>query len=72
MRIQYEIIRRHLDEHKYLRKIQSRDEAVESFINDYGWLVRELYCTQICEMREGCNISCQLSQSGDLLKNHVK
>jgi len=53
MRIQYEIIRRHLDEHKYLRKIQSRDEAVESFINDYGWLVRELYCTQICEMREG-------------------
>ena len=72
MRAQREIISRHLDEHKYLRHIIDREEAVGTFVEDYGWLIRELYCTKICSKRDGCKIANQLSASGDLLKDHLK
>ena len=72
MRTQMDIVKKHLDEHKYLRKISDRNIALESFISDYGWLVREFYCTRICEEKCSCNIATELSRSGDLLKNHLK
>lgn len=72
MRTETEIIRKHLDEHKYLRKIGDTQEALASFINDYGWLIRELYCTRICEQRISCDIALELSRSGDLLSTHIK
>jgi hypothetical protein len=72
MKAQMEIISKHLDEHKYLRSITDKEEALTSFINDYGWLIRELYCTRICEKRSECEIALQLSSSGDLLRNHQK
>lgn len=71
MKTQLEVIGRHLDEHKYLRQIADRNEALDSFIRDYGWLIREMYCTKICQLREGCQIAAHLSQSGDLLKDHL-
>jgi len=72
MKTQFDVIQKHLDEHKYLRHIDDKNEALESFISDYGWLIRELYCTRICEKREGCSIAMQLSSSGDLLSHHSK
>jgi hypothetical protein len=72
MKTQLEVVRKHLDEHMYLRKISDRNKALETFISDYGWLIRELYCTKICECREGCQIATELSSSGDLLSKHVK
>ena len=72
MKTQLEVVRRHLDEHKYLRKIEDKDEALDSFIKDYGWLIREMYCTKVCEKREGCEIASQMSSSGDLLSKRVK
>ena len=72
MKAQMEVISKHLDEHKYLRNIEGKEEALTSFINDYGWLIRELYCTRICEKRSECEIALQLSSSGDLLRNHQK
>jgi hypothetical protein len=71
MKTQLEVARKHLDEHKYLRGIENKNAALESFINDYGWLMRELYCTKICDKRDDCKIAMQLSASGDLLKNHI-
>lgn len=71
MKTQLEVVGRHLDEHKYLRRIEDKNEALDSFIADYGWLIRELYCTKICELREGCEIASRLSQSGDLLRDHL-
>lgn len=71
MKTQLEVIGRHLDEHKYLRQIADKNEALDSFIRDYGWLIREMYCTKICERREGCQIAAHLSSSGDLLKDHL-
>jgi len=69
---QMDVISKHLDEHKYLRNINGKEEAMESFIADYGWLIRELYCTRICEHRTICEVAMQLSESGDLLRNHNK
>jgi hypothetical protein len=71
MKTQMDVIQKHLDEHKYLRQMENKDEALQSFISDYGWLIRELYCTRICEKREGCTIAAELSSSGDLLSKRI-
>ena len=72
MKAQMDVVSKHLDEHKYLRNMADKQQALESFISDYGWLIRELYCTRICEHRQKCEIAVQLSSSGDLLRNHIK
>ena len=72
MKAQRDIISRHLEEHKYLRHIADREEAVSTFIKDYGWLMREMYCTKICSKKDNCPVALELSASGDLLRNHVK
>lgn len=66
-----DVIKKHLDEHKYLRKLEDREAALESFIGDYGWLIRELYCTRICEKSEDCEIADKLKDTGDLLRDHL-
>ena len=68
---QMDVVVKHIDEHKYLRNIGDKQIALESFINDYGWLIRELYCTRICDKRSGCEIALRLSSSGDLLRDHI-
>ena len=72
MKAQLEVVMKHLDEHKYLRHMDDKDEALASFIKDYGWLIREMYCSKICSVREGCEIATQMSSSGDLLRDHNK
>ena len=72
MLTQMDVISKHLDEHKYLRNIDDKEKALSSFIDDYGWLIREMYCTKVCEKRVGCEIASQLSSSGDLLRNRKK
>lgn len=72
MKAQLEVVKKHLDEHKYLRRIEDSNEALDSFIKDYGWLIREMYCSKICSVREDCEVASQMSSSGDLLRNHVK
>ena len=72
IKTQCEIVKKHIDEHKYLRKIDDKNEALESFIFDYGWLIREIYCTTVCENRENCQIADDLKESGDLLSKRVK
>jgi len=72
MKTQLDVISKHSDEHKYLRNISDKNEALASFINDYGWLMRELYCTRICEHRDTCEVALKLRQDGDLLRHHNK
>jgi hypothetical protein len=72
MKAQRDIISRHLDEHRYLRHIDDKEQAVSTFVEDYGFLIREMYCTGICSKRTECQIANQLSASGDLLRNHIR
>ena len=69
MKTQMGVIERHLGEHKWLRKIEDDNQALESFINDYGWLIREMYCAHVCEEREDCEIADKLKKEGDLLRH---
>jgi trehalose-6-phosphate synthase len=48
------IMRRHLDKHKYYRGIADREKAVESFVSDYAWLMREMYCDKVCPNSKDC------------------
>jgi hypothetical protein len=70
MKAQLEVVMKHLDEHKYLRHMDDKDEALASFIKDYGWLIREMYCSKICSVQDGCEIATRMSSSGDLLRDH--
>ena len=69
MKTEMKVIHKHLDEHSYLRQIDNKTDALTSFINDYGWLIRELYCTKICQDRSICAVAVELDRNGDLLRN---
>ena len=49
------IIARHVEKHKYFHKIIDKEEAINDFIKDYGWIMREMYCDKLCP-----NIDCEI------------
>ena len=51
---QVDIIERHVDDHKWFQMIVDRNEAVRDFIEKYGFIMREFYCSRICEERFVC------------------
>ena len=57
LQIQLEIIERHIDKHKWFRGIKNEDEAVLDFIGKYGFIMREFYCSRICEKRFDCEVA---------------
>lgn len=57
LQIQLEIIQRHIDKHKWFRGIKNEDEAVLDFIDKYGFIMREFYCSRICDNRFDCEIA---------------
>lgn len=54
---QIDIIERHVDDHKWFLQIEDRNEAVRDFIEKYGFIMREFYCSRICEERFICKIA---------------
>lgn len=67
-----DVLKKHLPEHKFLRHLNSEAEAEISFISDYGWLIKEMYCSHICSQRETCDIAHQIKVHGDLLRDRVE
>ncbi len=51
---QIDIIERHVDDHKWFQQIEDRNEAVRDFVEKYGFIMREFYCSRICEERFNC------------------
>jgi hypothetical protein len=49
-----EIIRRHLDEHKWFQHIADPEEAKKDFSAKFGWIMKELICGFACEQRYEC------------------
>jgi hypothetical protein len=49
-----EIIRKHLDEHKWFQHIADPEEAIKDFMVKFGWIVQELICGFACEQRFDC------------------
>ncbi|MBN1904857.1 MAG: hypothetical protein JW927_07150 [Deltaproteobacteria bacterium] len=56
---QIEIIERHVDDHKWFMQIADRNEATRDFIEKYGFIMREFYCSRVCEQRFTCEIARQ-------------
>jgi len=54
---QIDIIERHVDQHKWFQQIEDRDEAIRDFIEKYGFIMREFYCSRICEDRFDCSLA---------------
>ena len=54
LEIEIEVIKRHLDEHKYCNHIANANDGVQDFIVKYGWLMREFYCNYVCAERKNC------------------
>ena len=55
---QKDIIERHVDQHKWFQQINNQEEAVRDFIEKYGFIMREFYCSRIC----GDRFECELAQ----------
>ena len=58
--VEVKVIRKHLSDHKWFRHIQNDEDAIANFIQEYGWLMREMYCNCVCESRAECSIADKL------------
>lgn len=64
LRIERSIIQKHIDRHMWFQHISDQNSAVSDFNNKYGWLMRELFCGHVCEMRGACAIAAEIIQEG--------
>ena len=51
---QRDIIDRHVDQHKWFHHFEDREAAILDFIEKYGFIMREFYCSRICNERFNC------------------
>ena len=51
-----EVIKDHLDDHKYYRHLDTDDEAIVDFVEKYAWIMREAYCMTVCKDRDTCTV----------------
>ena len=49
-----EVIKRHLDRHKWFRHINDENQAVIDFVWSYAWLMMECYCGKLCKESKRC------------------
>jgi hypothetical protein len=51
------VIKKHIDKHKYFQHIPNYDDGVIDFISKYGFIMKELYCGYACINRSNCNLA---------------
>jgi hypothetical protein len=54
---QIDIIERHIDKHKWFQGIENKDKAIFDFIEKYGFIMREFYCSRACKDRFECELA---------------
>ena len=64
LKCESDIIKRHLERHKWFNAIPTEEDGIADFINKYAWLMRELYCGYACPSRETCNLSEKVNVEG--------
>lgn len=57
LEVQKTIISKHIDEHKWFKHIQDDQDAKIDFVQQYGWLMREIMCGHFCDCRDDCEIA---------------
>jgi hypothetical protein len=61
LKCEVDIIKRHLERHKWFNNIPDETDGISDFIEKYGWLMRELYCGYACQDRENCNLGIKVN-----------
>lgn len=59
LKLERSIILKHIEDHKWCRHIEDHNMGVADFIDNFGWLMREMYCGHICDKRENCMMAQQ-------------
>lgn len=54
---QKEIIERHIEQHKWFQQIANQEQAICDFVERYGFIMREFYCSRICKERFECELA---------------
>lgn len=53
--IKKQLIKRHINDHKWYKHIPCENEATEDFIDRFYWLIQEMFCRHRCPYRFGCD-----------------
>ena len=70
IKIELEIIKRHISQHKWFQHIENEDEAIMDFVEKYGWLMRECYCEYVCPDRDKCDLDNTMYFNDNYTKRH--
>jgi hypothetical protein len=54
---QKDFIERHVEQHQWFQHIENREVAICDFIEKYGFIMREFYCSRICVSRFDCELA---------------
>jgi hypothetical protein len=50
------LVKRHLERHKWYQHIENSEVATADFIKNYGFIMREMYCSNVCPNRNECEL----------------
>ncbi len=62
------IVKKHLERHKWFKHIPDDNLAAIDFLERYGWIMKELYCTSGCKKKDTCEHALKL-KSGEIETN---
>ena len=65
LKVQKEIIERHIDEHKWFNHIPDKNKAITDFIEKYSWLMKEVYC-EVCEDNDTCGSYIKFKETNNI------
>lgn len=60
------IINRHLEDHKIKNNIKDKNIAISDFINKFAWVMKEIYCENVCEENCKCDVFLKIKNSDNI------
>lgn len=56
LEIEKNIIKRHINRHKWFNGIKNENEAICDFVKKYAWLMKEVFCESCCSKKDQCSL----------------
>lgn len=50
-----ELIKKHLDKHKWYNHILDNQQAKQDFLQKFDWIIKEIICLHTCQIRHSCS-----------------
>lgn len=58
--IESKLIQEHIDRYKWYKGIEDYNKAIILFIEEYDFIIKEIYCSRVCQKRNKCIISFEM------------